>query len=97
VQDLLTHLYVLIPVLDNASYTYVGADEVDKLLQKSERWLPDHPEKELIARRYLSYRQELGAAGALRMEIVREDSGRNADATDARQEAQETEAKRLYV
>ena len=45
VQDLLTHLYVLMPVLDNAKHYYVGADEVDKLLQKGERWLPPIPKR----------------------------------------------------
>ncbi len=49
--DLLTHLFVLIPVLDNQKHYWVGPDEVDKLLAKGEGWLEGHPEKELIARR----------------------------------------------
>lgn len=53
VQDLLTHLFVLIPVLDNSKHYYVGEDEVKKLLQKGGEWLEAHPEKELIVRRYL--------------------------------------------
>jgi 3' terminal RNA ribose 2'-O-methyltransferase Hen1 len=51
--ELLTHLFVLIPVLDNAKHYYIGADEVEKLLRKGEGWLDGHPERELIVRRYL--------------------------------------------
>jgi 3' terminal RNA ribose 2'-O-methyltransferase Hen1 len=50
---LLTHLFVLIPVLDNAKHYYVGEDEVQKLLRKGESWLEAHPERELIVHRYL--------------------------------------------
>jgi 3' terminal RNA ribose 2'-O-methyltransferase Hen1 len=51
--ELLTHLFVLIPVLDNAKHYYIGEDEVEKLLRKGEGWLDGHPERELIVRRYL--------------------------------------------
>ncbi|MDH3739434.1 MAG: 3' terminal RNA ribose 2'-O-methyltransferase Hen1 [Alphaproteobacteria bacterium] len=57
--DLLTHLFVLIPVLDNQKHYWVGSDEVDKLLAKGEGWLGGHPEKEFIARRYLKNRRGL--------------------------------------
>ncbi|MEO0330493.1 MAG: 3' terminal RNA ribose 2'-O-methyltransferase Hen1, partial [Bacteroidota bacterium] len=52
-QDLLSHLYVLIPVLDNDKHYWVSEDEVKKLLSKGDGWLSDHPEKEQITRRYL--------------------------------------------
>ena len=51
--DLLTHLYVLIPVLDDDKHYYVGDDEVEKLLHRGEGWLNTHPERELIVSRYL--------------------------------------------
>lgn len=38
-QQLLTHLYVLIPVLDNEKHYWVGEDEVAKLLKHGETWL----------------------------------------------------------
>src|SRR5262245_4263487 len=57
--DLLTHLYVLIPVFDNQKHYFVGEDELEKLLAKGEGWLAGHPEKEEIARRYLGYRSSL--------------------------------------
>lgn len=50
---LLTHLFVLIPVLDNNKHYYVGEAEVEKLLRKGEGWLEKHPERELIVHRYL--------------------------------------------
>lgn len=50
---LLSHLYVLIPVLDNDKHYYVSQSEIDKLLIKGEGWLEAHPEKETITKRYL--------------------------------------------
>jgi 3' terminal RNA ribose 2'-O-methyltransferase Hen1 len=52
-KDLLAHLYVLIPVLDNEKHYWVSQHEVEKLLQKGEGWLKGHPEKEQIINRYL--------------------------------------------
>ena len=51
--EALRHLYVLVPVLDDDKHYWVGEDEVEKLLAKGEGWLTDHPERELIAQRYL--------------------------------------------
>lgn len=59
VHDLLSHLYVLTPVLDNAKHYGIGEEEVEKLLRHGEGWLATHPERELIARRYLRYRSAL--------------------------------------
>ena len=57
--QLLTHLYVLIPVLDNDKHYWVGDDEVDKLLRHGEGWLATHPERDTIATRYLKHRRSL--------------------------------------
>src|SRR5438128_3296200 len=57
--DLLTHLYVLIPVFDNAKHYWIGEDEMEKLLAKGEGWLAGHPEKEEITRRYLKFQAGL--------------------------------------
>ena len=48
VHDLLTHLYVLLPVLDEEKHYYIGDAEVDKLLRHGEGWLDGHPERNLI-------------------------------------------------
>ncbi|HST46261.1 3' terminal RNA ribose 2'-O-methyltransferase Hen1 [Jatrophihabitans sp.] len=54
--DALNHLYVLLPVLDDAKHYWVSPDEVDKLVRAGGGWLAAHPEKELISRRYLAHR-----------------------------------------
>jgi 3' terminal RNA ribose 2'-O-methyltransferase Hen1 len=58
-QDLLRHLYVLIPVLDDDKHYWVGRDEIDKLLAKGEGWLSGHPAHELITDRYLKRQRHL--------------------------------------
>lgn len=66
-QDLLTHLYVLIPVLDNEKHYWVGDEEVDKLLRKGSGWLAAHPERENITRRYLKHRSNLAREALSRL------------------------------
>jgi 3' terminal RNA ribose 2'-O-methyltransferase Hen1 len=58
-QDLLSHINVLVPVLDDEKHYWVGDDEVEKLLRRGGDWLPAHPAKEQIARRYLKHRKSL--------------------------------------
>lgn len=53
IKDLLAHLYVLIPVLDNDKHYYVSKNEIDKLLKKGEGWLDTHPQRDQIVNRYL--------------------------------------------
>ena len=65
--DALSHLYVLIPVLDDDKHYWVGDDEVEKLLGKGGAWLAGHPEKELIARRYLKNQRGLARAALARL------------------------------
>lgn len=50
---LLAHLYVLLPVFDNDKHYWVSANDIENLLNKGKNWLPSHPEKEWITRRYL--------------------------------------------
>lgn len=66
-RDLLTHLYVLIPVLDNEKHYWVGEEEVEKLLRRGHPWLATHPERETIARRYLKYRSNLARDALARL------------------------------
>ncbi len=65
--ELLSHLYVLVPVLDNEKHYWVGDDEVEKLLRHGEGWLAAHPEREAIATRYLKYRRSLAAKAIERL------------------------------
>ena len=66
-KEMLSHLYVLIPVLDDNKHYYVGDDEVEKLLKKGEGWLASHPEKEAITRRYLKYQPSLAREALARL------------------------------
>ncbi len=65
--EALSHLYVLIPTLDADKHYWVGDDEVDKLVAKGGPWLAAHPEREIIARRYLKYRRGLARAALARL------------------------------
>ncbi|MCO5052293.1 MAG: 3' terminal RNA ribose 2'-O-methyltransferase Hen1 [Verrucomicrobiae bacterium] len=58
-QRVLSHLYVLVPVLDNDKHYWVSDDEVRKLLRHGEGWLMSHPEREAITRRYLKHQRSL--------------------------------------
>jgi 3' terminal RNA ribose 2'-O-methyltransferase Hen1 len=57
--DLLNHLYVLLPVLDDDKHYWVDDAEIDKLLRRGEGWLGAHPERDLIVRRYLKKQARL--------------------------------------
>ncbi|HVN07864.1 MAG TPA: 3' terminal RNA ribose 2'-O-methyltransferase Hen1 [Patescibacteria group bacterium] len=57
--QLLTHFYVLVPVLDDDKHYWVTDAEVEKLLRHGEGWLREHPERELIANRYLKHQRRL--------------------------------------
>jgi 3' terminal RNA ribose 2'-O-methyltransferase Hen1 len=65
--DLLTHLYVLIPVLDDDKHYWVGDAEVEKLLRHGEGWLREHPERELITNRYLKHQKRLAREALARL------------------------------
>ncbi|MCC6876400.1 MAG: 3' terminal RNA ribose 2'-O-methyltransferase Hen1 [Sandaracinaceae bacterium] len=86
VSELLSHLYVLIPVLDDDKHYYVGEDEVDKLLAHGEGWLASHPERETIAGRYLKRQRKLTRAA---IERLRRDETADPDAADEASEAAE--------
>jgi 2-polyprenyl-3-methyl-5-hydroxy-6-metoxy-1,4-benzoquinol methylase len=64
-QALLSHIYVLVPVLDDQKHYWVSQDEVDKLLRAGEGWLATHPERDAIARRYLRRRTKADAEEAV--------------------------------
>ncbi|WP_067566146.1 3' terminal RNA ribose 2'-O-methyltransferase Hen1 [Nocardia acidivorans] len=57
--DALSHLYVLLPVLDGSKHYFLDAAEVDKLLRFGAGWLNSHPARDWITRRYLARRHSL--------------------------------------
>jgi 3' terminal RNA ribose 2'-O-methyltransferase Hen1 len=88
--ELLAHLYVLIPVLDDQKHYWVGDDEVAKLLRHGEGWLGAHPERDTIARRYLRHYRSLVDDAIERLTSVDEalPSDAAADEPDVKEEAQ---------
>jgi 3' terminal RNA ribose 2'-O-methyltransferase Hen1 len=73
--DLLTHLYVLLPVLDDEKHYWVDDSEIDKLMRRGEGWLPEHPERELITRRYLKNQASLFGPA---LELLADEAGATA-------------------
>jgi len=84
--DLLTHLYVLIPVLDDDKHYWVGDAEVEKLLRHGEGWLREHPERELITNRYLKHQRRLAREALSRLIGDEEPAADEVAETHAREE-----------
>lgn len=70
VADAVNHLYVALPVLDDAKHYWVGSDEVEKLLRAGNGWLAGHPDRDLITRRYLGHRAALTRSAIQRLAEV---------------------------
>ncbi|NUU20473.1 MAG: 3' terminal RNA ribose 2'-O-methyltransferase Hen1, partial [Streptomycetaceae bacterium] len=97
VGEALRHLYVLLPVLDDAKHYWVAPDEVDKLLRAGDGWLAGHPERGMITRRYLSRRPGLTRAALRRLAEIDdaepEDLDNAVPEDDGRQDAEASEAR----
>ncbi|WP_426746744.1 3' terminal RNA ribose 2'-O-methyltransferase Hen1 [Myxococcus faecalis] len=94
--DLLSHLYVLVPVLDDDKHYWVTEDEVDKLLRHGEGWLASHPEREVITRRYLRHQRSLAREAMSRL-LEGEDTGVTDAVETARDEAEATLERRVSL
>ena len=93
--DALNHLYVLLPVLDDAKHYWVSNDEVDKLIRAGGDWLAGHPDSELITRRYLSHSTRLTQSALARLAEADETEPDELDnAVPAEDEAAEADTKR---
>jgi 3' terminal RNA ribose 2'-O-methyltransferase Hen1 len=84
--DLLSHLYVLVPVLDDQKHYWVSEPEIEKLLSRGSSWLASHPERELISRRYLKHRRKLVDEALARLS---EEDAPDPEATEDRSAAEE--------
>ncbi|WP_207843506.1 3' terminal RNA ribose 2'-O-methyltransferase Hen1 [Williamsia soli] len=65
--EALNHLYVLLPVLDDAKHYWVDDAEVDKLVRAGSGWLATHQEREFITHRYLAHQRGLKDAATQRL------------------------------
>jgi 3' terminal RNA ribose 2'-O-methyltransferase Hen1 len=77
--DALNHLYVLLPVLDDAKHYWVAPDEIEKLLRSGAGWLAGHPEKVLIARRYLAHQKAYATTALAQLEVTEPDTEEEAE------------------
>lgn len=87
--EVLQQVCVLLPVLDDDKHYWTGADEVAKLLRRGGQWLAAHPERELIARRYLRHDRQLTREALARLVA---DEGLDPDRADTEQDAAEQAA-----
>lgn len=80
--DLLAHLYVLLPVLDDSKHYFIGEDEVEKLLKRGAGWLETHPLREVIAARYLKRQRKLINSALERLERLAPETADENEAPD---------------
>ncbi|MDO5678278.1 MAG: 3' terminal RNA ribose 2'-O-methyltransferase Hen1 [Propionibacteriaceae bacterium] len=80
--DALSHLYVLLPVLDDAKHYWVSSDEVDKLVRRGEGWLATHPQRGLITQRYLRERSSLVEDATARLNALDDEVPEDAPVVD---------------
>ncbi|ABA21217.1 conserved hypothetical protein [Trichormus variabilis ATCC 29413] len=85
--DLLSHLYVLIPVLDDEKHYWVNEEEIEKLLRHGEGWLSQHPAREQITRRYLKRQYRLTRTALAQLAEEDHPDPDSAEETHAEEEA----------
>ena len=96
--ELLAHLYVLLPVLDNSKHYFIGESEVEKLLQRGAGWLEVHPQRDLIVARYLKRQRKLVSAALEMLErLAPETADEIADETEVRADEEEQIEKPLSL
>jgi 3' terminal RNA ribose 2'-O-methyltransferase Hen1 len=89
-RDLLSHVYVLAPVLDREKHYWVGEEEVEKLLRHGEGWLAAHPARELVVNRYLRDQRSLASEALARLLAEEEpDPDEGQDVREVEEEAVE--------
>ena len=99
-KELLSHLYVLIPTLDNDKHYFVCENEIEKLLEKGEGWLKDHPEKEQIIRRYLIHLHSLSRQALERLsegEITEETEDETIEETEIQKKRETLHDRRIRL
>jgi len=85
---LLSHIYVLVPVLDDDKHYFISEDEVEKLMRHGEGWLPEHPARELITKRYLDRHAYLVRDAMDRLEAEDEPAPEDTAILDEQEEEQ---------
>lgn len=58
-RDALSHVYVLLPALDDRKHFWVGEQELETILARGEGWLAEHPERDAILSRSVRRQRSL--------------------------------------
>ncbi|SDU34193.1 3' terminal RNA ribose 2'-O-methyltransferase Hen1 [Jiangella alkaliphila] len=87
----LSHLYVLLPVLDGAKHYWVSSDEVDKLIRSGGSWLQAHPERDAIVKRYLAHKRGFVADALARLAELDESAEVDVVTSDDADETEEVD------
>ena len=66
-KEFLSQLYVFMVVLDNDRHYWISRNDIDVLVRRGENWLPNHPEKDWITKRYLKNLRILTNPALLRL------------------------------
>jgi 3' terminal RNA ribose 2'-O-methyltransferase Hen1 len=85
--ELLSHLYVLIPVLDGSKHYWVEESEVAQLLRRGEPWLSAHPDREVIASRSLA--RDRALTGQAMEQLLRDEPPPDDEAAERDEAAEE--------
>lgn len=86
--DLLNHLYVLLPVLDEDKHYWVDEAEIEKLMRRGEGWLAAHPDRDLIVRRYLKKQARLYFPALATLDETQPPSEQEAESDEPEREEQ---------
>ena len=76
-QELLSHLYILLAVYDKDRHYWISDSEIDKLFDKGGNWLQTHPERAFIIRRFLKNLGPLTKKALERFTLNEENSQEN--------------------
>lgn len=95
--ELLVHIYVLIPVLDNAKHYWIGEDEIEKLLRRGQGWLGKHPERDLIAYRYLRHKPTLAREAIARLVAEEREALEEAEIEENEEKEEPAESDEKFV
>jgi 3' terminal RNA ribose 2'-O-methyltransferase Hen1 len=93
--EVLGHLYVLLPVLDNHKHYWVGEAELEKLLDHGAGWLATHPARDEIVRRYLKHQRKLTREALAR--LLAEDEAELDDAEAAKEREEQVIEDRMSL
>jgi 3' terminal RNA ribose 2'-O-methyltransferase Hen1 len=93
--EVLGHVYVLLPVLDNHKHYWVGEAELEKLLDHGAGWLAAHPARDEIVRRYLKHQRKLTRDALAR--LLAQDAAELDDAEAAKEREEQVIEERMSL